>query len=180
MRSKWRARMHSRIKRLAQVVVLVLIALATVGWVALWTFGNISESSSFGKASIRLPDGSTAYVIRESWGLHTDQIAVSQNPDGCVPADPQHDYIDSGATSVIYSEANGRFILYETAPPYGIHRPLQAWKGDIVSVSSAVKPSWGDLHSEPEKYGVVVLDVPLNEFCWSHLFRPKTSLRPKR
>jgi hypothetical protein len=171
--------MQAKSKRLVQIIVLVLIGVVIVGGVAFWSFGNISESSSFGKVSIPLPDGSTAYVIRESWGLHTDQIAVSQNPDGCVPADPQHDYIDSDAHSVIYSEANGRFILYENAPPYSIHRPLQPWKGDVVSVHSAVDPSWGDLHSEPKKYGAVVLEVPLNEFCWSHMFRPTTSLRPK-
>ena len=171
--------MQAKSKRLMKVIILVLITAAIVGSVAFWSFGNISESSSFGKASIRLPDGSTVYLIRESWGLHTDQIAVSQNPNGCVPADPEHDYIEADAHSVIYAEANGQFILYENAPPYGIHKPLQPWKADIVGVRSAVDPSWGDLHSDPKKYGVVVLDVPLNETCWSHLFRPVTSLRPK-
>ena len=171
--------MQAKSKRLVQVIVLVFVAVVITGSVGFWSFGNISESSSFGRVSIRLPDGSKAYVIRESWGLHTDQIAVSQNPNGCVPANPQHDYIDSDAHSVIYSESNGRFILFENAPPYEIHKPLQPWKGDTVSVRSALNPSWGDLHSDPKKYGVVVLEVPLNEFCWSHLLRPTTSLRPK-
>jgi hypothetical protein len=171
--------MLAKSKRLKQVTILFLVAVVFVGLVAFWSSGNISESSNFGKESIRLPDGSTVYVIRESWGLHTDQIAVSQNPDGCVPADPERDYIEADAHSVIYAEVNGHFDLYENASPYGFHKPLQPWKGDIVSVRSAVSPSWGDLHSDPNKYGVVVLDVPLNELCWLHLFRPKTSLRPK-
>jgi len=166
-------------RRLVLVILLVLTAAAIGGSLAWWSFGNISASSRFGKVAIPLPDGSMAYAIRESWGLHTDQVALSKNPDGCVPADPQHDYIDSDAHAVIYSEANGRFNLYETAPPYRLHKPLQPWREDIVNVSSAVDPSWGDLHSEPKKYGVVVLEVPLNEFCWSHLFRPTSSLRPK-
>jgi hypothetical protein len=171
--------MQAKSKRLVRVIVIALIAVVITISVAFWTFGNISESSRFGKVSIRLPDGSTAYVIRESWGLHTDQIAVSQNPDGCVPADPQYDYIDTDARSLIYSQANGHLTLYENAPPYGFHPPLEPWKGNAVSLVTAVDPSWGDLHSDPQKYGAVVLEVPLNEFCLLHLFRPTTTLRPK-
>lgn len=162
-------------KCLMQLAVLATIA----GFTGYWCLGNLSESSRFGKIAIRLPDGRTTYVVRESWGLHTDQIAVSQNPDGCVPANAQHDYIDSDAHSLVYSQANGHLILYESAPPYGFHRPVQPWKGDSVSVSTAVDPSWGDLHSEQNKYGVIALEVPLNEFCWSHLFRATSSLRPR-
>jgi hypothetical protein len=165
-------RVNSR--RLVQAVVLIAIA----GLAGYWCLGNLSESSRFGTLAIRLPDGSAAYVVRESWGLHTDQIAVSQNPDGCVPADPQHDYIDSDAHTLIFSQADGHLTLYESAPPYGFHRPLQPWRGISVRVSTALDPSWGDLHSDPKKYGVVVLEVPLNEFCWSHLLRPVSSLRP--
>src|ERR1700738_1998883 len=86
VRCKWRVKMQARNRRLMQIILLAVTVAMVLGSVVYWCFGNLSRSSRFGKLSIRLPDGSTAYVIRESWGLHTDQIAVSQNPDGCDPA----------------------------------------------------------------------------------------------
>ena len=166
--------MRQSLRRVAQVVAIIL----ALGAVAVWMGRNLSESSRFGKRVIRLADGTQLYAIRESWGLHTDQISVRQTSNGCDPANPSHDYIDSDAESLIYSEDHGHLVIFENPAPFGFSRPQQAWTGASVELRSAVNPSWRDLDSNHTKYGVTVLNVPLDEFCWSHLFSARSSLRP--
>jgi hypothetical protein len=167
--------MRQSIRRTAQVLIIVL----ALGAVAVWMTKNLSESSRFGKRVIRLADGTQLYAIRESWGLHTDQISLRKTPNGCEPADPSQDYIDSDAESLIYSENHGHFVIFQNPKPFGISSPKHAWSGAPVELRSAASPSWRDLDSDPTKYGVTVLRVPLDEFCWSHLFSATSSLRPK-
>jgi hypothetical protein len=149
----------------------------------MYAMRNWLESSNFGKAVISLENGSKVYVIRESWGLHSDEISVTQNPDGCLPPNPARDYIDTygDGHSLIYSVSGNELTIYDEAGPTRIHEPDSPWTGVQVTVKALRDPSWTMMHQNPQQFGVIVVDVPLNEVCWKNFLRTAgTSLRMGR
>jgi hypothetical protein len=121
-------------------VFLLAAALICVLLVAIWYgLNNWLGSSNFGKLAISAGGGSTVYVVRESWGLHSDEISLTRNPDGCVPPNPATDYIDTygDGQSLVYSSAGDGLILYADSGPVSIHEPTRGWAGVKVSVQNA-------------------------------------------
>jgi hypothetical protein len=70
-------------KRPAKITVILATALlfCCIALVPLGKRGtrNWLGSSSFGKMPIKLADGSQVYVVRESWGRHTDEVSVRRD-----------------------------------------------------------------------------------------------------
>lgn len=117
-------------------------------------------------------------MIHESWGLHSDELSVTQNPDGCVPPDPSTDYIDTygDGTNLVYSAAEDGLVVYDPGDVVGMHEPTKRWSGIRISVKKTL--AWSQMLRNPHEYGVTVLRVPLNEICWKNFFRKAgTSLR---
>ena len=153
-------------------VVGILTVVALLAWRG---FASASLSSRFGKMEIRLPDGSRLYAKRESWGLHTQRLSVSQNPDPCVPADPKTDYINDDADAIIYSVHGWTVHIYQMPPPFSFSAP-ESWRGNRPDFVNA--DDWWSLYHQPKQVDAVALDVPLNAFCLSHFWSPVSSLRP--
>jgi hypothetical protein len=105
---------------------LVVLALA-VGY----AISNWLGSSRFGKVAIPIGNGATVYVVHESWGLHSDEISVTLNPDGCVPPNPATDYIDTygDGHSLVYSPAPNGLVLYTESGSLTIQEPAVPWSG---------------------------------------------------
>jgi hypothetical protein len=163
----------------------IILAAAAVGCAllyALWCgFSNWSESSNFGKEEITLANGSKVYVIHEQWGLHSDEISVTRNPDGCTPPNPATDYIDTygDGETIAYSVTPRGLILYDDFDPtVSMHEPSPPWSD--ISVSVKKERYLDDMLRDPNS-GVKVLKVPLNQVCWKNFFRKAgTSLRNGR
>lgn len=157
--------------------IIVICLLLTA---AAFALSNWFGSSNFGKAVISMKDGSKVYVIHEQWGLHEDEISITQNTDGCKPPDPNTDYIDTqgDGESLVYSLTNNELVIYEepngdAAHTLPWHQPSKPWLGVNVAVKQTRR--------NPREYGVTVLKVPLNETCWKNFFRKVgTSLRNGR
>lgn len=162
----------------SKTVWMLVVGITFLVGLVVWMSGNTSESSSFGMKVIQMEGGGKVYLVRESWGLHTDEISIRQSPNGCSPANPERDYIERDAESIIYSEDNGKLRIFKPEGPFGLRKPQRPWTAEVVQVITATTPSWLDLDRNPKKYGVIVAEVPLNEFCWLHLFSPVSSLRP--
>lgn len=69
-------------------VVFAIFLPCFAGVMILLGLWNWSLSSKFGKIAIPLRNGTTVYAIRESWGLGSEKLSITRNPDGCVPSDP--------------------------------------------------------------------------------------------
>lgn len=158
---------------------LLFLAIAGVIVVALFVgISNWLDSSRFGKVKVTAGNGTPIYLIHESWGLHSDQISITRNPDGCVPPDPVNDYIDTygDGHTVIYSATADGIVLYTDSGPTELHQPKVPWEGVKVTVKRS--SAWGEMLRNPSAHGVMVVKVPLNEVCWKNFFRRVgTSLR---
>lgn len=142
-------------------------------FIALKGFSNYLGASNFGKATVTLSDGSKVYVIHEQWGLHEDRIFITQNSDGCLPANPQTDYIDEygDGRKIVYAVTNDGLDLYEDLhqpPAVTVHVPTNQWDHKIINVKRGPLSA---MAQTPKEYGVIVLNVPLNERCLKNFFR---------
>lgn len=122
---------------------------------------NYLESPNFGVASITLRDGSKVYVVHEQWGLHEDELSVTQNRDGCVPPSPETDYIDTygDGSTLIYSESKEGLVLYEEEhqpPAVTMHVPSRPWPNVRVIVKQGPVSA---MAKNPDLYGARVLSV---------------------
>jgi hypothetical protein len=161
------------------VIAALLVCVLLAGGV--WALFNWWESSSFGRVILSMGDGSKVYVVRESWGLHTDQISVTQNSDCCRPPNPASDYIDTygDGHKLTYSVSGNELTIYDEAGRVGIHEPSRSWSH--VKVVLKKTRALGDMLANPRNYGVTILEVPLNEVCWINFIRKAgTSLRNGR
>ncbi len=159
---------------------LVILMLCVLFGVAGWLFwSNWLESSNFGQIAITLRDGSKVYVIHESWGLNSNQISLRLHPNGCAPPNPSIDYIDTGQNGnmLIYSITNEGLVVYDEFPTPSIQKPVSPWPPGKITIKVAENPTLGMMLANPEKYGVTILRVPLNETCWVNFFRKANSLR---
>jgi hypothetical protein len=168
--------MPVRINKPIIVTVLVLCGVAVGALAALW---NWSLSSKFGRIAISLRDGSTIYAVRESWGLSSEQLSITRNPDGCVPADPANDYVfrNPADTSVLYAVTSDGLTIYDYPFNRIVEEPTDPWQNIKVTVSRSKDPFYDDVRANPSKYGSVLTKIPLNEACWRNIFRRSNSLR---
>src|SRR6185312_6908478 len=98
----------------------ILVTAFLFCWLVFAPLGrNWLASSSFGKVSIKLADGSKVYVVRESWGRHTDEISIRRDPDGCRASDPTTDYIDveQNGSVLAYRATRSGLFIYSDPPP---------------------------------------------------------------
>jgi hypothetical protein len=158
------------------LIVALSLCILFVG--SLVAFAKWSVSGQFGKVVIPLRSGSNVYVIREARGLSSEQLSITSNPDGCIPADPANDFIESnpGKTEVLYSVTAYGLTIYDDAFNHYIKEPTNEWKNIKVILSRSKDPSYDDVHSNPEKYGATLVEIPLNETCWQNFFRRSTIL----
>jgi hypothetical protein len=168
--------MPVRINRPLLLCVLVLCCVGIATLAALW---NWSLSSKFGRVAISLPNGSTIYAVRESWGLSSEQLSITRNPDGCVPADPANDYVlkNPADTSVLYRVAADGLTIYDLPFNRVVDEPTHPWPNIKVTMSRTKDPLYDDVRADPEKYGATLTKIPLNEPCWRNIFRRSNSLR---
>jgi hypothetical protein len=154
---------------------IVLIPLGSQG------FRNWLGSSSFGNASIKLADGSKMYVVRESWGRHTDEISIRRDSDGCRASDPKTDYIDveQNGNTLVYKVTGNGLVIYTDPPPNEIHEPTVPWASSRPTILATKQPAWIEMVQHPEQYNVVTMRVSLNEICLINLFRHENSLRER-
>jgi hypothetical protein len=167
--------------RRTRVILLVVILTCTLLVTAWYALSNWLDSSNFGKVAINLNNGTRAYVIHESWGLQSNELSITLNSDGCLPPNPATDYIDTygDGESLIYSVSGDQLILYDDEGPVSMHEPTTPWSGVKVSVQKT--RAWSDMFRNPQEFGVFIVKVPLNEFCWKNFFRKAgTSLRNGR
>lgn len=165
------------------LALAVLIAICAGLFFAARGLANWLHSSRFGKREITLATGSKLFVIREEWGWHSSgsEISLTRNPDGCIPPNPDTDYIDTygDGQSLVYSSTADGLILFEDLGQVSMHEPRYGWAGPKVSVQKT--SALGNMLRDPKAYGVTVVKVPLNEVCWKHFFRNAgTSLRNGR
>jgi hypothetical protein len=167
-------------------IILMLIAVFLISWFILMPLGrrglrNWLDSSSFGRISIKLADGSKVYVVRESWGRHTDEISIRHDSDGCRVAEPKTDYIDveQNGNALVYRVTGSGLLIYSDPPPYKILSPTGRWNSNRPTILPTKQPAWIEMLQHPEQYNVVALHVPLNEMCLVNLFRHENSLRDR-
>jgi len=158
---------------LSGLLFLVIVASTAV---ALW---NWSLSSKFGRVAIPLSNGTIVYAVRESWGLGSEKLSITRNPDGCIPADPENDYIfrNPADTSVLYRVADDGLVIYDYPFNRLLTEPAHPWPNVKVAVSRSKDPFYDDVHADPAKYGAKLTTIPLNESCWMNIFRRSNSLR---
>ena len=152
--------------------LLVLIStLALLG--LLLGFAKLLVSGEFGRIAIRLPNGKQVYVVREDRGLSSQQVYLTQNSDGCVSADPRNDYFINNPSrpELLYSVTGDGIALYDDPFQRYVMEPSVPWTNPKVSIIRSRNPYYGDIRANPEKYGVFLVKVPLNETCWLNLFR---------
>jgi hypothetical protein len=160
-------------------MLLSLLGLACVGAALLAALWNWSMSSKFGRVAIPLASGSTVYAVRESWGLGSEQLSITRNPDGCVPADPANDYVfrNPADDSVLYKVVGDGLIIYDYPFNRIVEEPTHPWTEIKVIVSRTKDPFYDDVHADPAKYEATRTAIPLNETCWRNIFRRSNSLR---
>lgn len=167
-------------------IVVILVAALLLCWLVLIPLGRRGlrdwfSSSSFGKISIRLSDGSKVYVVRESWGRHTDEISIRRDSDGCRASDPTTDYIDveQNGNVLVYRVLESGLVVYTDPPPNEIHAPTVPWTSNGPTILATKQPAWIEMVQNPERYNVVAVRVPLNEVCLINFFRHENSLRDR-
>lgn len=169
--------MQAKSSKIITLVTAVCALLAT----GAWAISNKLGASDFGEETIMLPNGVKVYVVRESWGLHADEISLTMNPDGCLPPKPATDYIDTygDGQSLVYSVDEDGLVLYDDEGPGSIHEPSQPWADVKVTIKKTL--AWSDMRRRPQQFGVTVVSVPLNEACWKNFVRRAgTNLRQGR
>jgi hypothetical protein len=159
----------------------VLVSVFMVGCAILAAVGawwNWSLSSRFGRVAIPVGDGLTVYAVRESWGLSSEQLSLTRNPDGCTPADSANDYIfrNPSDNSVLYKATDHGLTLYDYPFNRIMSEPDHSWPFK-VTVSRSKDPFYDEVRSDPAKYGATLTKIPLNETCWKNIFRRSNSLR---
>ena len=140
---------------------------------------SIHLSSSFGKQTIKLRDGSKVYAVLESWGLNSDRVSLTRDPDTCKTANPETDYIDieQNGDALIYQVTDKGLVIFADQQSQ-FHEPLRPWSQERPSVVIARDPSWGDMYHDPARYHVSRINIPLNQVCLINFFRKASSLRP--
>jgi hypothetical protein len=90
--------------------------------------------------------------------------------DGCIPPDPTNDYIDTygNGPALVYSRTDSGLVIYDDAGLVGMREPVKPWPRVKVAVGKT--RAWSDMLHNPDKYGVTVLKVPLNQICWRNFF----------
>ena len=150
-------------------VMIILIGLTC----AVICFNNWSLSSSYSRDVIRLADGSKVYVILEEWALHDKLLFITQNSCGCMPANPDTDYIfkSIGRYWLDYKVTDKGLVIFDRgdwrAPniPWTKNKPIfEFLKSDMIE--------------HPEAYGITALRRHSGQWCFLNLFRASSSLRP--
>lgn len=159
----------------------VLVSVFVVGCAVLaaaGAFWNWSLSSKFGRAAIPVGNGVTVYAVRESWGLGSEQLSITRNPDGCIPADSAIDYVfrNPGDDSVLYKATDDGLTLYDYPFNRIMSEPDHPWPFK-VTVSRSKDPFYDEVRSAPAKFGATLTKIPLNETCWKNIFRRSNSFR---
>lgn len=152
----------------------VLVMLALCACVPAYRgISNWMYSSNFGRLVIKLQNGKRIYVVRESRGLNGEILSVTENPDGCTPANPATDYIEDGPSdnTILYTVTPRGLTLYDDPFQRFIAEPHASWTDTSVFVSRSKTPYYGDVRANPSTYGAVLREVPLNELCFRNLFR---------
>lgn len=165
--------------RISKRVLTSILTLLGISIIAVAALANWSLSSKFGKVEIPLRDGSKIYAIRESWGLSSEQLSLTRNPDGCIPADAANDYVyrNPSDNSLLYSVTPDGIVLYDYPFSPILSEPTNTWTNIKVTVSRSKTPFYDDVHADPQKYGATLAKIPLNETCWRNIFRRANSLR---
>jgi hypothetical protein len=150
-----------------------------MGAVVVLGLWNWSLSSKFGRVAIPLRSGVTVYAVRESWGLGSEQLSITRNPDGCVPADPTKDYIfrNPADASLLYAVTGDGLTIFDYPFNRIVEEPSKPWNDVKVTLSRSKEPFYDDVHANPSQYGAVRTQIPLNETCWSNIFRRSNSFR---
>jgi hypothetical protein len=164
-----------RIFRLGSITLVVILLLWPIFRKGLH---NWLHSSNYGRKTIVLPDGNKIYIVRELWG-HREQLYITQDSDGCKPANAMTDYllpVDAWSTLLYRTNPVG-WTIYSDIAPREIQIPTREWTHSKPTVVVARNPGVEDLYKNHEHYGISVMDVPLNEVCLVNLFREKNSLR---
>lgn len=162
-------------KRRIFIILLSVVILLAIGILAELGFTNWSLSSSYGKETIVLQNGSKIYVMLEAWGSNSERISITKNSCGCKPANPNTDYIDNFPI-LVYKITNRGLIIF-TEPGYNrIHEPKVEWTSNRPIIIDAIET---EMFYKPQKYGVTILRMRTNQWCLSNLFRRSSSLRPK-
>jgi hypothetical protein len=152
------------------VTTLMLLCVCITAYKCL---DNWLYSSRFGRLAIKLENGKRIYVVRESRGLNGDTLSITENSDGCTPANPATDYIEDGPTSdtILYAVTTRGLTLYDDPFQKFIVEPQHLWTDTTVFMSRSKSPYYGDVQAHPSTYGAVLREVPLNEFCFRNFFR---------
>jgi hypothetical protein len=168
--------MPVRINKPLLFSVLVLCGVAVVTLAALW---NWSLSSKFGKIAIPLQDGSTIHAVRESWGLSSEQLSLTRNPDGCIPADSSNDYVyrNPADAMVLYAVTANGLTIFDYPFNHVVEEPTRPWPNIKVTMSRSKYPFYDEVHAAPQQFGAALTKIPLNETCWRNIFRRSNSLR---
>jgi len=164
-----------------KALVITAAMIGAVVVVGLWALSNKLGASKFGRSTVVLENGAQVYVVRESWGLHSEELSITQNPDGCLPPNPTTDYIDKfgDGHSLVYSIEGNQLILFSDEGPLSIEPPQRQWLDVHVTIKKT--RTWSEMLQNPGPYNVSVVTVPLNEACWKNFFRKAgTSLRNGR
>jgi hypothetical protein len=152
------------------VVALVVLCACVAAYRGI---SNWMYSSNFGRLVIKLENGKRIYAVRESRGLNGEILSFTENPDGCMPANPATDYIEDRPTdnTILYAITPRGFTLYDDPFQKFIAEPQQPWTDTIVFMNRSKTPYYGDVRANPSAYGAVLRKVPLNEYCLRNLFR---------
>ena len=170
----WREEVVRRFRLAVLIIASTLLVLLLVKQGVHNWFG----SSSYGKEKILLADGTKVYVVRELWG-HRERLHITQDVDGCKPGDERKDYLGPINTwsFLLYKVQPQGWSIYSDIVPREILSPFQAWSEARPVLVAAKNPGIEDLYRDRYRYGISVMDVPLNEACLINIFRLENSLR---
>jgi hypothetical protein len=151
-----------------------LICLLAIGAMAELMFTNWSLSSSYGRETIILPDGNKIHVILETWGSNRERLSITKNSCGCRPANPDTDYIDEFPI-LVYKVTDKGLIIYTEPGNNRIHEPKIEWANNRPTI---IETRETEMFYKPQKFGVTILRIHENQWCFINLFRRSSSLRP--
>lgn len=165
----------SRRKRFIWIALAIVLSAVVASPIGL---RNWFQSSNYGRSVIRLADGTKVYAVRQQWG-HRRQLYWTLDSDGCRPADPDTDYIETNeeVTVLVYRVTKDGLVLFSDLKPFELRQPAHPWSHPRTTVEVAKDPEWHDLVAHPEQFNVSIADIPNEEFCWINLFRKENSLR---
>ncbi len=162
----------AKIRNTIIVVFGILIGLYCLKSLASKAFDNWDHSSSYGQETVKLANGTKIHIIRESWGLHFNQIHLSQRRNcECEPANPGTDYVlDFNSGELIYKVTSQGLNIY-VPEPSDIHKPLKEW-ANVVSTGE-----YNEMAMHPSRYGAIKTRVPHDQWCLINWFRKSSSAR---